>query len=221
MVAEPAEEPADEAADGAAPADAVPPEAVSDPVAEVVPQVVPEPLAVTDSAAATEFDPLPQPVAAVTAPEPEADAAPETASEDPVPASAPEARTETPVAEPLLQAQDVLAFDPLPVPPTPPAMFEVEEAPIALDVPDEYEPPRFTLRAGDGLAVTAPETPAEEDEGLTPVPSSIAASLSFASRRTVEVIDTDAEGRLVLADALHHAIAGFHPRAVIDLATLK
>jgi leucyl aminopeptidase len=41
-----------------------------------------------------------------------------------------------------------------------------------------------------------------------------------ASRRTVEVIDTDAEGRLVLADALHHAIAAFRPRAVIDLATL-
>lgn len=41
-----------------------------------------------------------------------------------------------------------------------------------------------------------------------------------ASRHTVEVIDTDAEGRLVLADALHHAIARFRPRAVIDLATL-
>ncbi len=41
-----------------------------------------------------------------------------------------------------------------------------------------------------------------------------------ASRRTVEVIDTDAEGRLVLADAIHHAIVAFRPRAVIDLATL-
>ncbi|MBP0465148.1 leucyl aminopeptidase [Roseomonas sp. PWR1] len=41
-----------------------------------------------------------------------------------------------------------------------------------------------------------------------------------ASGRTVEVIDTDAEGRLVLADALHHAIAAFAPRAVVDLATL-
>lgn len=41
-----------------------------------------------------------------------------------------------------------------------------------------------------------------------------------ASRRTVEVIDTDAEGRIVLADALHHAIARHRPRAVIDLATL-
>ena len=40
-----------------------------------------------------------------------------------------------------------------------------------------------------------------------------------ASGRTVEVVDTDAEGRLVLADALHHA-AGMRPRAMIDLATL-
>ncbi|MEO3470356.1 leucyl aminopeptidase family protein [Roseomonas sp. CAU 1739] len=44
--------------------------------------------------------------------------------------------------------------------------------------------------------------------------------LRTASRRTVEVIDTDAEGRLVLADAIHHAITTFRPRAVIDLATL-
>ena len=41
-----------------------------------------------------------------------------------------------------------------------------------------------------------------------------------ASRRTVEVVDTDAEGRLVLADALHHAITAFRPPAVLDLATL-
>ena len=43
--------------------------------------------------------------------------------------------------------------------------------------------------------------------------------LRTGSGRTVEVVDTDAEGRLVLADALHHA-QGFAPRAVIDLATL-
>lgn len=35
----------------------------------------------------------------------------------------------------------------------------------------------------------------------------------------VEVINTDAEGRLILADALHHA-ASFKPAAMIDLATL-
>jgi leucyl aminopeptidase len=44
--------------------------------------------------------------------------------------------------------------------------------------------------------------------------------LRTASGRTVEVVDTDAEGRLVLADALHHAISAYAPRAAIDLATL-
>ena len=40
------------------------------------------------------------------------------------------------------------------------------------------------------------------------------------SGKTVEVIDTDAEGRLVLADALSWAIARHRPQAIIDLATL-
>ncbi|HEY7689282.1 MAG TPA: leucyl aminopeptidase [Dongiaceae bacterium] len=40
------------------------------------------------------------------------------------------------------------------------------------------------------------------------------------SGRTIEVIDTDAEGRLVLSDALYFAHARFKPRAIIDLATL-
>jgi leucyl aminopeptidase len=44
--------------------------------------------------------------------------------------------------------------------------------------------------------------------------------LRMLSGRTVEVVDTDAEGRLVLADALHYAVDRFHPRAVVDLATL-
>ena len=37
---------------------------------------------------------------------------------------------------------------------------------------------------------------------------------------TVEIVDTDAEGRLILADALSFAIARFQPRAIVDLATL-
>jgi leucyl aminopeptidase len=41
-----------------------------------------------------------------------------------------------------------------------------------------------------------------------------------ASGQTVEVIDTDAEGRLVLSDALWYAQDRFKPRAMIDLATL-
>jgi leucyl aminopeptidase len=44
--------------------------------------------------------------------------------------------------------------------------------------------------------------------------------LRTLSGRTVEVIDTDAEGRLVLADALHLAATRFRPQALIDLATL-
>ena len=38
--------------------------------------------------------------------------------------------------------------------------------------------------------------------------------------RTVEVLNTDAEGRLVLADALAYAVAELQPDVVIDLATL-
>jgi leucyl aminopeptidase len=40
------------------------------------------------------------------------------------------------------------------------------------------------------------------------------------SGQTVEVIDTDAEGRLVLSDALWYTHDRFKPRAMIDLATL-
>lgn len=40
------------------------------------------------------------------------------------------------------------------------------------------------------------------------------------SGQTIEVLNTDAEGRLVLADALHYTITRFKPKVVIDLATL-
>ncbi|MCH8313011.1 MAG: leucyl aminopeptidase [Nitrospinae bacterium] len=43
--------------------------------------------------------------------------------------------------------------------------------------------------------------------------------LTAMSGKTIEVLNTDAEGRLILADALSYA-ARFKPRAVIDLATL-
>jgi leucyl aminopeptidase len=42
---------------------------------------------------------------------------------------------------------------------------------------------------------------------------------SYAGK-TIEVIDTDAEGRLILADALSYAVRNFNPDIVIDLATL-
>jgi leucyl aminopeptidase len=43
--------------------------------------------------------------------------------------------------------------------------------------------------------------------------------LTAMSGKTIEIISTDAEGRLILADALCYA-ARYNPRAVIDLATL-
>jgi leucyl aminopeptidase len=40
------------------------------------------------------------------------------------------------------------------------------------------------------------------------------------SGKTIEIINTDAEGRLVLADAVHFAESRFKPKAIVDLATL-
>jgi len=40
------------------------------------------------------------------------------------------------------------------------------------------------------------------------------------SGRTVEVYDTDCEGRMVLADILHYAATRIQPAAIVDLATL-
>jgi len=40
------------------------------------------------------------------------------------------------------------------------------------------------------------------------------------SGQTIEIINTDAEGRLVLADALHYTNTKFKPKFIIDLATL-
>ena len=44
--------------------------------------------------------------------------------------------------------------------------------------------------------------------------------VTTASGQTVEVLNTDAEGRLVLADVLHYAQDRFSPCAIVDLATL-
>ncbi len=44
--------------------------------------------------------------------------------------------------------------------------------------------------------------------------------LKAMSGETIEVSDTDAEGRLILSDALYYTAKRFKPRAMIDLATL-
>ncbi len=48
-------------------------------------------------------------------------------------------------------------------------------------------------------------------------PSDVVVSMSG---QTIEVINTDAEGRMVLADALHYVNTKFKPELIIDLATL-
>ncbi len=40
------------------------------------------------------------------------------------------------------------------------------------------------------------------------------------SGQTIEIINTDAEGRLVLADALHYCNTRFKPAFMVNLATL-
>jgi leucyl aminopeptidase len=53
--------------------------------------------------------------------------------------------------------------------------------------------------------------------GTAQRPGDIVTSMSG---QTIEVINTDAEGRLVLADALWYVQEKFKPRAIVDLATL-
>src|SRR5205823_10744356 len=40
------------------------------------------------------------------------------------------------------------------------------------------------------------------------------------SGKTIEIIDTDAEGRVILADGLGYMVRNFQPDVLIDLATL-
>lgn len=54
-------------------------------------------------------------------------------------------------------------------------------------------------------------------DGNAQRPGDIVTSMSG---QTIEVINTDAEGRLVLADALHYTAERFKPRFMINLATL-
>ncbi len=44
--------------------------------------------------------------------------------------------------------------------------------------------------------------------------------IKTASGKTIEVLNTDAEGRIILADALHYAVSQYKPTHVIDVATL-
>ena len=63
-----------------------------------------------------------------------------------------------------------------------------------------------------GIVAAAQNMP----DGNAYVPGDI---ITRAHGKTIEVLNTDAEGRIVLSDALHHATS-FKPDAIVDLATL-
>ena len=54
-------------------------------------------------------------------------------------------------------------------------------------------------------------------DGKSFLPSDVIQSYS---RHSIEIIDTDAEGRLVLADGLSYLIQNFKPEIIVDIATL-
>lgn len=54
-------------------------------------------------------------------------------------------------------------------------------------------------------------------DGMAQKPGDVVTSMSG---QTIEIINTDAEGRLVLADALHYTNTKFKPKFIVDLATL-
>jgi leucyl aminopeptidase len=64
--------------------------------------------------------------------------------------------------------------------------------------------------------------------GIAPCVENMPSSTSYRpgdiirmfNHKTVEVLNTDAEGRIILADAMAYGIRLFNPRLVIDLATL-
>ncbi len=54
-------------------------------------------------------------------------------------------------------------------------------------------------------------------DGKSTMPGNVIQSYSG---KTIEVLDTDAEGRLILADAIPYTIKNYQPETIIDLATL-
>jgi leucyl aminopeptidase len=64
--------------------------------------------------------------------------------------------------------------------------------------------------------------------GLSPAAENLPSATAYrpgdvvktSSGKTIEVLNTDAEGRVVLSDALHHGRTEYEPAAMVDLATL-
>ncbi len=104
---------------------------------------------------------------------------------------------------------------------------------ISLKPPAGMEEMKFDMCGGAAVLGAMQAVGEEQPEGINvigivpttenlPGPSALKPGdiITIYGGKTVEVINTDAEGRLILADALAYGIKQYKPDAVVDLATL-
>jgi len=104
---------------------------------------------------------------------------------------------------------------------------------ISLKPPKGMDEMKFDMCGGAAVLGTMQAVGEEKPKGINivgivpatenlPGPSALKPGdiITIYGGKTVEVLNTDAEGRLILADALAYGIKQYKPRAVVDLATL-
>ena len=104
---------------------------------------------------------------------------------------------------------------------------------ISLKPPKGMEEMKFDMCGGAAVLGAMQAVGEEKPKGLNvigivpatenlPGPSALKPGdiITIYGGKTVEVVNTDAEGRLILADALAYGIKQYKPLAVVDLATL-
>jgi leucyl aminopeptidase len=104
---------------------------------------------------------------------------------------------------------------------------------ISLKPPKGMEEMKFDMCGGAAVLSAMQAVGEEKPKGINivaivpttenlPGPSALKPGdiISIYGGKTVEVINTDAEGRLILADALAYGIKQYKPDAIVDLATL-
>ena len=104
---------------------------------------------------------------------------------------------------------------------------------ISLKPPKGMEEMKFDMCGGAAVLGTMQAVGEEKPKGINivaivpatenlPGPSALKPGdiITIYGGKTVEVLNTDAEGRLILADALAYGIKQYKPKAVVDLATL-
>jgi leucyl aminopeptidase len=104
---------------------------------------------------------------------------------------------------------------------------------ISLKPPAGMEEMKFDMCGGAAVLGAMQAVGEEQPKGINvigivpttenlPGPSALKPgdNITIYGGKTVEVINTDAEGRLILADALAYGIKQYKPDAVVDLATL-